>query len=101
MAGFSFVEAGYAGAGAKEAHPVAGPTDDTIAARYVAQIDQRPWNALYERPNTPALLPDVKDKVRAACPAFLLVRGRKRCVRITVGSRTLGQKARVVCEPTS
>jgi hypothetical protein len=36
------------------------PTDyDTIATRYAAKIDERPWNALYERPNTLALLPSV------------------------------------------
>jgi hypothetical protein len=56
--------------------PVAEPTDDdTIAARYVAQIDQRPRNALYERPNTPALLPDVKDK-DVMPPARLPARAR-------------------------
>jgi SAM-dependent methyltransferase len=35
---------------------------DTIAERYAANIDDRPWNALYERPATLALLPTV-DKV--------------------------------------
>ena len=40
---------------------MAEPTDyDTIAERYAAEIDQRPWNALYERPATLALLPDVR-----------------------------------------
>ena len=34
---------------------------DTIAERYVEKIDERPWNALYERPATLALLPDVRD----------------------------------------
>ena len=46
------------------------PTDyDTIAERYAAGIDQRPWNALYERPATLALLPDVagKDVLDAGC----------------------------------
>jgi SAM-dependent methyltransferase len=39
------------------------PTDyDTIATKYAAEIDRRPWNALYERPATLALLPDVRDK---------------------------------------
>lgn len=39
------------------------PTDyDTIASRYAAGIDERPWNALYERPATLALLPDVRGK---------------------------------------
>lgn len=35
---------------------------DTIAGRYAADIDDRPWNALYERPTTLALLPPV-DKI--------------------------------------
>ncbi|GLR88686.1 class I SAM-dependent methyltransferase [Bradyrhizobium iriomotense] len=39
------------------------PTDyDEIASRYAAGIDERPWNALYERPATLTLLPDVADK---------------------------------------
>jgi len=49
---------------------MAGPTDyDTIASRYAARIDERPWNALYERPATLALLPDVsgKDVLDAGC----------------------------------
>jgi SAM-dependent methyltransferase len=47
-----------------------GPTDyDTIASRYAAGVDERPWNALYERPATLALLPDVggKDILDAGC----------------------------------
>jgi SAM-dependent methyltransferase len=47
-----------------------GPTDyDSIARRYAAEIDERPWNALYERPATLALLPDVngKDVLDAGC----------------------------------
>jgi SAM-dependent methyltransferase len=47
-----------------------GPTDyDRIARRYAAGIDERPWNALYERPATLALLPDVngKDVLDAGC----------------------------------
>ena len=40
-----------------------GPTDyDSIARRYAANIDGQPWNALYERPTTLALLPDVNGK---------------------------------------
>src|SRR5215475_16081909 len=42
---------------------MAEPTDyDSIADRYVREIDERSWNALYERPATLALLPDVKGK---------------------------------------
>jgi SAM-dependent methyltransferase len=38
------------------------PTDyDSIAERYAAEIDERPWNALYERPATLALLPAVAN----------------------------------------
>ena len=47
-----------------------GPTDyDSIARHYAAKIDDRPWNALYERPATLALLPDVngKDVLDAGC----------------------------------
>ena len=47
-----------------------GPTDyDTIATRYASEIDERPWNALYERPATLALLPNVegKDVMDAGC----------------------------------
>jgi SAM-dependent methyltransferase len=49
---------------------VLGTTDyDTIAERYAANIDERPWNALYERPATLALLPQVdrKDVLDAGC----------------------------------
>ena len=47
-----------------------GPTNyDAIAERYAAGIDERPWNALYERPATLALLPTVagKDVLDAGC----------------------------------
>ena len=47
-----------------------GPTDyDSIARRYAANIDEQPWNALYERPTTLDLLPDVngKDVLDAGC----------------------------------
>jgi 2-polyprenyl-3-methyl-5-hydroxy-6-metoxy-1,4-benzoquinol methylase len=47
-----------------------GQTDyDEIASRYAAGIDERPWNALYERPATLALIPDVrgKDVLDAGC----------------------------------
>jgi SAM-dependent methyltransferase len=42
---------------------------DTIAGRYAANIDGRPWNALYERPATLALLPPVDsiDVLDAGC----------------------------------
>ena len=46
------------------------PTDyDTIAERYSEKIDGRPWNALYERPTTLALLPAVDsiDVLDAGC----------------------------------
>ena len=44
--------------------PMVGPTDyDTIASCYAAGVDERPWNALYERPATLALLPDVEAKI--------------------------------------
>src|SRR5580704_3034539 len=49
---------------------VAETTDyDTIAGRYSAKIDERPWNALYERPTTLALLPTVDniDVLDAGC----------------------------------
>ena len=48
----------------------ANATDyDTIATRYAAGIDQRPWNTLYERPTMLALLPkvDSKDVLDAGC----------------------------------
>ncbi|MER8367066.1 class I SAM-dependent methyltransferase [Mesorhizobium sp. M1348] len=42
---------------------------DTIAGRYSAMIDDRPWNALYERPTTLQLLPSVDniDVLDAGC----------------------------------
>ena len=42
---------------------------DTIAGRYSAGIDDRPWNALYERPTTLSLLPEVDniDVLDAGC----------------------------------
>src|SRR5215472_10614096 len=46
------------------------PTDyDGIAGRYAANVDERPWNALYERPAMLALLPEVngKDILDAGC----------------------------------
>ena len=49
---------------------MSGPTDyDAIAAHYAAHIDEQPCNALYERPATLALLPDLagKDVLDAGC----------------------------------
>jgi SAM-dependent methyltransferase len=42
--------------------PTSSTDYDTIAERYAAEIDVRPWNALYERPTTMALLPDVAGR---------------------------------------
>jgi ubiquinone/menaquinone biosynthesis C-methylase UbiE len=47
-----------------------GPTEyDSIATRYAAGVDERPWNALYERPATLALLPALAglDILDAGC----------------------------------
>jgi SAM-dependent methyltransferase len=51
--------------------PTSSTDYDTIAERYAAEIDVRPWNALYERPTTMALLPDVagRDVLDAGCGA--------------------------------
>jgi hypothetical protein len=47
----------------KQELPMVGPTDyDAIACRYATGVDERPWNPLYERPATLALLPDVAGK---------------------------------------
>jgi ubiquinone/menaquinone biosynthesis C-methylase UbiE len=49
---------------------VQGPTDyDAIAKRYAAGIDERTWNALYERPHMMSLLPDLagRDLLDAGC----------------------------------
>lgn len=49
---------------------MSGPTDyDDIADRYAAGVDERPWNALYERPATLAMLPAVTglDVLDAGC----------------------------------
>jgi 2-polyprenyl-3-methyl-5-hydroxy-6-metoxy-1,4-benzoquinol methylase len=57
-------------AAAMQRAPMVGTTDyDSIARRYAAKIDERPWNAPYERPATLALLPDVngKDVLDAGC----------------------------------
>jgi SAM-dependent methyltransferase len=86
------------------------PTDyDTIASRYAARIDERPWNALYERPTTLALLPHVggKDVLDAGCGpgwyADWLVRQGARVVAVDssrgmveLADRRLGGRARVL-----
>jgi SAM-dependent methyltransferase len=72
-----------------------GPTTDydEIADRYAAGIDERPWNALYERPATLALLPDVAglDVLDAGCGhgwyADWLVRHGARVVAIDRSAR--------------
>ena len=86
-----------------------GPTDyDAIACRYAAGVDERPWNALYERPATLSLLPDVrgKDILDAGCgPGWYTdwpVRNGAHVVAIDCSSRMvrladerLGGRARV------
>jgi SAM-dependent methyltransferase len=87
-----------------------GPTDyDSIAKRYAAKIDDRPWNALYERPATLALLPDVngKDVLDAGCGhgwyADRLSRAGARVVAVdrsrdmvSLARERLGGRARVI-----
>lgn len=89
---------------------MATPTDyDTIATRYASKIDQRPWNALYERPTTLALLPNVsgKDVLDAGCghgwyADWLLTNGARvvavdRSPRmVTLASDRLAGRARVI-----
>src|SRR6516162_4834226 len=90
--------------------PMAGPTNyDTIASRYAAGVDERPWNALYERPATLDLLPDVagKDVLDAGCgPGWYsdwLARNGARVVAVECSPRMvrladerLGGRARVM-----
>ena len=90
--------------------PMVGPTDyDSIAERYAAKIDDRPWNALYERPATLALLPDVngKDVLDAGCGhGWYADRLARRGARIVAVDRSremvnlarerLGGRARVI-----
>jgi SAM-dependent methyltransferase len=89
---------------------MAAPTDyDAIAARYAAEIDERPWNALYERPATLALLPavDGKDVLDAGCGpgwyADWLVRNGASVVAVdrspnmvAIARERLGVRARVI-----
>jgi len=77
---------------------MAGPTDyDTIASRYGSGVDGRPWNALYERPATLSLLPDVKDKdvLDAGCGsgwyADWLVRHGARVIAVDASRRMVEQ----------
>lgn len=82
---------------------------DTIAGRYAAQIDNRPWNALYERPTTLALLPTVDniDVLDAGCGhgwyADWLVRHGARVVAVdrsaamvALAQKHLAGRARVI-----
>jgi SAM-dependent methyltransferase len=89
---------------------MAGPTDyDAIASRYAAGVDERPWNALYERPATLDLLPDVagKDVLDAGCgPGWYsdwLARNGARVVAVDcsismvrLANERLGGRARVM-----
>jgi SAM-dependent methyltransferase len=86
------------------------PTDyDSIAGRYAGKIDERPWNALYERPATLALLPNVngKDVLDAGCGhgwyADWLARKGARVVAVDrsrdmvmLARKRLGGRARVI-----
>jgi SAM-dependent methyltransferase len=82
---------------------------DTIAERYSADIDERPWNALYERPATLALLPEVNstDVLDAGCGhgwyAEWLVRHGARVVAVdrsaamvALAQKRVGGRARVL-----
>jgi SAM-dependent methyltransferase len=82
---------------------------DTIAARYAAGIDDRPWNALYERPTTLALLPTVNniDVLDAGCGhgwyADWLVRNGARVVAVdrsaamvALAQKRIAGRARVI-----
>jgi SAM-dependent methyltransferase len=90
--------------------PMLSPTDyDSVARRYAENIDEQPWNALYERPTTLALLPDVngKDVLDAGCAhgwyADWLARKGARVVAVdrsrdmvTLARERLGGRARVI-----
>ena len=92
----------------------ADPTDyDVVADRYAAGIDARAWNALYERPATLALLPDVygRDVLDVGCgqgwyAEQLLARGARvtafdRSARMVEHARRrLGERARVFHAPS-
>jgi len=92
----------------------ADPTDyDAIADRYAAEVDGRAWNALYERPATLALLPDMRgrDALDAGCgngwyAEQLVARGARvtafdRSARmVDHARRRLGDRARVFHAPS-
>ena len=82
---------------------------DGIAGRYAAEIDSRPWNALYERPTTLSMLPAVSniDVLDAGCGhgwfADWLVRHGARVVAVdrsaamvALAQQRLGDRARVI-----
>ena len=82
---------------------------DSIAGRYAAEIDNRPWNTLYERPTTLALLPAVNDidVLDAGCGhgwyADWLLRHGARVVAVdrsaamvALAQQRLGDRARVI-----
>ncbi|CAN5732110.1 class I SAM-dependent methyltransferase [soil metagenome] len=96
-------------------HGLPSPTDyDDIAERYADGVDSRTWNALYERPNTLALLPDVKDRdvLDAGCgngwyADWLATRGARviavdRSERmVDIARNRLGDRARVFASDLS
>jgi SAM-dependent methyltransferase len=87
------------------------PTDyDEVADRYAAGVDERPWNALYERPAMLALLPPVagKDVLDAGCGGgwyteWLTEHGARAvgidrsAKMVEYAAARLGSTARVVC----
>lgn len=89
---------------------MARPTDyDDIAETYAAGVESRPYNALYERPNILALLPEVagRDLLDAGCgPGHSVesfvhrgarVTGIDRSMRmIEIARERLGGRARLV-----
>ena len=93
--------------------PETDPTDyDAVADRYATGIDGRAWNALYERPATLGLLPDLRgrDALDAGCGngwyvEQLLARGARvtafdRSARMVEHARRrLGNRARVFHAP--
>jgi len=90
---------------------LAGPTDyDDLAATYAARVATRPYNALYERPNILALLPNItgRDVLDAGCgPGHSAEWFVQRGARVTgidlsvrmieIARERLGDRARLVC----